>query len=175
MLPRIFNFTWFFTYLLNYQNIYAFFFLQDGRVSRYSRRSWRTFSIFFSLSTFNQFSIIFNQLKISSLKMLGLAQLTPSWRGKWRPSGTWWTATWRSSPRRAGTSCPKSSCISWSTTPNPSSTESSSQICTPQETRWELMSFRTETSDPIWNICQLLFGPRGGNSYQDVLLQCVVT
>ena len=67
--------------------------------------------------------------------MLDLAQWTPSWRGRWRPSGTSWTATWRSSPRPAETSCPRSSCISWSTTPNPSLTESCWRIFMLQETR----------------------------------------
>lgn len=47
-----------------------------------------------------------------------IASCTPwihSLRGRWRPSGTLWIPTWPSSTRLCGTSCPRPSCISWST------------------------------------------------------------
>lgn len=41
---------------------------------------------------------------------------TRSWRGRWRPSVTWWIPTWPSSIKPYEIWCPRPSCTWWSTT-----------------------------------------------------------
>ena len=110
-------------------------FYSSGRTGKWNYKiQLERFSVPFLFENLNWFFL--ETFHFWSLKMRDLVQLTPSWRDRWKPSGTWWTATWRSSPRPAETLSRRSSCISWSTTPNPSLTESSLLICMLRGTRW---------------------------------------